>query len=60
MSKNIYSFFNKTSGELPQAEPLNETEVNRYMKEFRNRTKAVLSATTIFQAPWSRLQVPLL
>lgn len=38
MSKNIYSFFNKTSGELPQAEPLNETEVNRYMKEFRNRT----------------------
>ena len=44
MSKNIYSFFNKTSGELPQAEPLNETEVNRYMKEFRNRTNAETSS----------------
>ena len=44
MSKNIYNFFNKTSGELPQTGPLSEKEINRYMKEFRNRTNTETSS----------------
>ena len=44
MSKDIYRYFNNTVGDIPQAQPLSETEVNRYMKEFRNRTNTETSS----------------
>ncbi len=38
MSKDIYSLFNCTGGEIPNAEPLDDTEVKKYMERFENDT----------------------
>lgn len=36
MNKDIYSLFNCTGGEIPNAEPLDDTEVKKYMERFEN------------------------
>lgn len=36
MSKDIYRYFNNTSSDIPQAQPLSDSEVEHYMADFRN------------------------
>lgn len=36
MSKDIYRYFNNTSSDIPQSEPLSDREVEHYMDNFRN------------------------
>ncbi|MBQ7521545.1 MAG: hypothetical protein IJU14_01540 [Clostridia bacterium] len=38
MDKDIYRLLNNTNSEIPQEQPLTDSEVNHYMKDFRQRT----------------------
>ncbi len=37
MSKDIYRYFNNTVGDIPQAQPLSDSEAEHYMADFRSK-----------------------